>query len=210
MQETKNITLYRLQLRQSIVETAMRLFMLHGIKAVKMDDIAHDLVISKRTLYELYDNKEQLLYEGVRYYHEKRQLDLEAYEAGGHNVLEVIIHLYRYHVEEFGQTNPLFYEDVVKYPSVFNALMARQRHNQSLFLEFMQRGVKEGFFQADVNYQLVAQMFEAFTTHLRQHHLYQQFSFEELFFSTFFVMLRGFCTVKGITFLDQFVNENRQ
>lgn len=210
MQETKTITQYRLQLRRRIIDTAMHEFTVNGIRAVKMDDIAHKLGISKRTLYELYENKEQLLYEGVKSYHDKKQQLMQAFEGEGHNVMEVIIHLYRFHAEEFRQTHPLFYEDVVRYTSVLDYIKARQRQTQGKFLVFMKRGVSEGFFRADINYVLVGQMFEAFTAHMHTQQLYQQYDFDELFFNTLFVMLRGFCTDKGIKFLDNFINENRQ
>ena len=57
MQEIKDLTPYRQSLRDRILDAAMILFAKHGIRAVKMDDVSHALSISKRTLYELYDNK---------------------------------------------------------------------------------------------------------------------------------------------------------
>ena len=61
MQDTKTITTYRQELSENILHTALKLFWKKGIKAVKMDDIAAQMSISKRTLYELYRNKEVLL-----------------------------------------------------------------------------------------------------------------------------------------------------
>ena len=46
--------------RNMVVKTAMELFRVKGIKDVTMDDIAHRLKMSKRTLYELFDDKESL------------------------------------------------------------------------------------------------------------------------------------------------------
>ena len=60
-----NETIYRKELKGKILKTAMEQFLLHGIKKIKMDDIAKLLGISKRTLYEIYQDKEQLLYEGL-------------------------------------------------------------------------------------------------------------------------------------------------
>ena len=60
MSETKNISAYRQSLRDRILEVAMQAFREKGIKAVKMDDIAASLTISKRTLYEVYENKLRL------------------------------------------------------------------------------------------------------------------------------------------------------
>ena len=54
MQETKGMTLYKQGLKSTILETAMKLFVKNGIRAVRMDDVASELSISKRTLYEIY------------------------------------------------------------------------------------------------------------------------------------------------------------
>ena len=50
-------------IKEQIMLTAFDLFSEHGIKNVSMDDIAHNASISKRTLYELFEDKETLLTE---------------------------------------------------------------------------------------------------------------------------------------------------
>ena len=45
--------------------------------------------------------------------------------------------------------------------------------------------------------------------YMQQTQLYHKFTFEELFFNMLFVTLRGFCTAKGISKLDQFFAANR-
>lgn len=60
-------TCYKLELRNRILKAAMTEFLHKGVKSVKMDDIANTLAISKRTLYEIYSNKEELLLEAVRH-----------------------------------------------------------------------------------------------------------------------------------------------
>ena len=50
MQENSEISQYKLGLRDKIVDVAMNLFTKHGIRLVRMDDVAHELGISKRTI----------------------------------------------------------------------------------------------------------------------------------------------------------------
>ena len=57
MQEIKDLNAYRTSLKDKILEAAMDAFTKNGIRAVKMDDIAMSLSISKRTLYEIYGGK---------------------------------------------------------------------------------------------------------------------------------------------------------
>jgi len=73
MQENSEISQYKLGLRDKIVDVAMKLFIKKGIRLVRMDDVAHKLGISKRTIYELYEKKEDLLYEVVVCHFKMRQ-----------------------------------------------------------------------------------------------------------------------------------------
>ena len=48
----------RPELRERIIDIAVEAFSAHGIKSITMDDIATSLGISKRTLYEVFSDKE--------------------------------------------------------------------------------------------------------------------------------------------------------
>ena len=204
MQEIKNFTDYKLQLMDRILDTVITAVTTHGIKAVKMDDVAAELGISKRTLYEIYDDKETLVLEGVKRYHEKKKTALNVYAANNHNVLDVIIHFYEMQIKESKNINPLFYDDIVKYPRLVAYLEQKHQNGREDFLRFMKRGVEEGLFRDDIDYGIITHMFEAQGNYMRNRRLYQQYTFEELFFSMLFVSLRGFCTLKGIEQLDRF------
>ena len=65
MQENIEISKYKRELQRKIPEVAMKLFTERGISAVRMDDVAQTMGISKRTIYELYNKKEDLLFEVV-------------------------------------------------------------------------------------------------------------------------------------------------
>ena len=53
----------RSDLRERIITTATMLFQKHGIKQVRMDDVASELGISKKTLYSAFADKEAILLE---------------------------------------------------------------------------------------------------------------------------------------------------
>lgn len=57
--------------RGKIVETALQMFNTRGTRGVTMDDIAQSLHISKRTLYETFANKEELLAECLKLVHNR-------------------------------------------------------------------------------------------------------------------------------------------
>ena len=205
MQEIKTFTDYKLSLRDRILDTAMKDFARRGVKAVKMDDIAAALAISKRTLYEIYDTKEQVIFEGLKRYHRLKSEELAAYaSAPHHDVLDIIIFIYRRRINDSGALNPAFYDEISKYPQIVEYIESQKQRRQQDFIRFMQRGVDEGFFRSDINYTIISHVFEAMGSYMQRTHLYNQYSFGELFFNMLFVTLRGICTAKGIAKLDQF------
>ena len=64
--------------RERIIEQAANMFAEQGIKSIRMDDIAKALGVSKRTLYELFEDKEELLYHSIRFMQRRRMTTIEA------------------------------------------------------------------------------------------------------------------------------------
>lgn len=210
MQEIKTFTDYKLSLKERILDTAMKAFAEQGVKAVKMDDIAAALGISKRTLYEIYDTKEQVIFEGLRRYHRMKTERITAFaQDSNHDVLDMIIFLYQSFIKETGNLKPAFYDELGRYPVIEAYLEEQRQKNMNDFKDFLQRGVAEGFFRKEIDYDIILHIFEALGDHLRSTRLIEKYPFETIFFNTVFVTLRGFCTSKGIEKLDRFFAENR-
>ena len=207
MQE-KNASTYRQELRERILEVAMKAFATDGIKAVKMDYIAQSLGISKRTLYELYKNKELLLFEGIKKFKTQRQRESMLLASESANVMDLLIRVYRVKTEEFRQVNPQFFSDLVKYPSVLKYLEDDRQNTRTRLKAFLKRGVNEGYFRSDVDYDMVLRILDSLNDFVMRVHLFQEYSIEHLFKNIIFVSLRGLCTKRGIEVLDKFLDED--
>lgn len=109
MRKIGNVTAYREGLKQKILYTAMSLFKEKGIKAVRMDDIATKMVISKRTLYEIYSNKEDLLYECIKNDNEILMKKIADYASMAENEMAVVAFFIRTKLKDLGSINPLFF-----------------------------------------------------------------------------------------------------
>ncbi|MBR4920652.1 MAG: TetR/AcrR family transcriptional regulator [Prevotella sp.] len=203
MQEIKDLTAYRLALKEKILQTATMAFVEKGIKDVKMDDIANALSISKRTLYEIYGDKESLLFEVVKRHTQTKREQLRKYGEEGHHVIEIILEAYRLRVKESHDVNPAFYKDIIRYPMIVKYMESQREENKEQFLLFMQRGVKEGLFRADVDYTILPHLFEAIAQYVMKVNLYNKYSLEEIFTNLLLVPLRGFSTEKGLKILNE-------
>ena len=207
MQVLRETTAYRASLRERIIERAMQDFSKHGIRAVKMDTLAKELGISKRTMYEIFEDKETLLFEGIKVYDDRKREYLHSYAEEGHDVIDIIMEAYHMKVEEVRAVNPDFYLDLMKYPRLAQHMKEEQQKSLEGFLAFMKRGVDDGYFRPDVNYELVPHIFEALGQYILTNSLVQQYSVEELFSNCFLIALRGFCTDKGLHTIDKLMAE---
>lgn len=210
MQELKSLSAYRQGLKGKILDTAMTLFAKNGIKAVKMDDIARTLNISKRTIYELYENKEVILFEGIKRYNQRREEEMSQFVKGNTNVMDIILNVYKVKVEEFRFTTPLFYDDIEKYPDVMAYLEKSREENRKELIAFLNKGVKEGYFRENINNDLVTILFDSIGQLFLQKRLYARFSIESVLNNIMFISLRGICTIKGIEVLDNFLKSQAE
>ena len=202
MQEIRETTAYKKSLKGRILEAAMKAFAQRGVKAVKMDDIAQMLSISKRTLYEIYKDKEELLYQGVVQYDQNNRQYLATFVEQASSVMDIIIEFYQRRVVSVGTVNPLFYEDIHKYPKVVEYFNKEREHAYDQFLGFLQRGVREGYFREDVDYELVTQLFNAINTYVMNQHLLSCYPIQQVFANMLLIPLRGFCTKKGLQVIE--------
>ncbi len=203
MQELKEASLYRATLKLRIMDTAMMLFAQQGVRAVKMHDIARHLGISKRTLYEIYTDKEELLYQGVMTYGKEKHEYLVKFAKEASNVIEVIVEAYQMKIKEAHSVNPLFYEDIMRYPRVESFIKDEHERTREGFVRFMHRGVEEGCLRSDVNYLLFQYFLDDIGLYVMNNQLMKKYSVEELFGNLFLVTLRGLCTTKGLQLLEK-------
>lgn len=127
----------RAELKERIIATATEAFTTKGIKSITMDDIAAALGISKRTLYEVFVDKESLLKDCILTVQAERDRYLQEVYEQSHNVLEVILAVFQKSIEMFHKTNKRFFEDIKKYPKVYNMMKERSESDSEKTMSFL-------------------------------------------------------------------------
>lgn len=204
MSEIKRTSEYKEGLKDVILDTAMTLFVTNGIKTVRMDDIAAKLSISKRTLYEIYETKCELLLECIKKF---TQYEIGLFEDIGNtskDVIEIIMRSYKLKLEQSKLVNPMFYEDIDKYPKIVEYLHRDSDLKYARFISFIERGVAEGYFRSDLNITLVGSMFESMPDFIKRNRLHAHYSLPEIFHNIVFLAVRGLCTTKGLEAIDNY------
>lgn len=200
----------RVELRERIINTAYMLFMSNGIKCIKMDDIASALGISKRTLYEVFDDKEMLLCECVKKKHYEMDIFFEEVLHNSKHVLEVILMGYQRSVENFHETHKNFFLDIMKYPKACDLVLKRRERDASYTVSFMQKGVEQGIFREDINFNIINHLLREQLNLLMNTDLCKKYPFLDVYETIIVTMLRGVSTAKGADVLDNFIKDYRK
>lgn len=191
-------------LKERITSKALDLFAQYGIKSVSMDDIAKATGISKRTLYESFEDKENLLIDGIDFNSNHLEKLLTLLEKEPFNALEVILLLYEEMMKEPRWYDQKFYDDLNKYPKALQKLENDKAEFCKRYMELFAKGVKEGVFQDGINFEIMALLVKEQTKMLRPSNIFSKHSIAEVYNTILFTFLKGISTDKGRAILDRF------
>ena len=199
----------RRELKEKIIEAAGLLFAEHGIRGITMDDIAASFGISKRTLYEVFADKETLLIECIRRDMEQENEYMKQISKSC-NVLEILLKRYQRSIERYHATSKRFFEDLQKYPRAYEFLKKSNNRSTEDAVSFFREGVRQGFFREDTNFPIVNHLVRAQMDILMESDLCKTYPFLDVYESIMFTFLRGISTPKGAIALDEFIREYRK
>lgn len=202
------INQYRKDLRERIIAYAMREFYRRGVKAVKMDEISQGLHVSKRTVYEIFGDKEELLLAGMKMQQADTKARIEKYAlTQARNVIDVIGFVYRLQMERNRQVGVVFYEEVHRMPRVVKFLRETHETEHDDTIRFFQAGVEEGLFRKDVNFEVIIEIGHLCMGEIMHQQVYKRFTMQELFDNYFLILMRGVCTERGLQLLDKAIDQ---
>lgn len=191
--------------RKLVLETATSLFHARGIRSVTMDDIAHELTMSKRTLYQLFCDKEDLLLACIVKHDHEEQIRLQQLARDSANVLDFLLTNYSQNMRKNGEITPQFVADLPKYKRVMQYIAQKQAEQEDEAVAFLDRGKAEGYFREEINFRVVYRLLVALINHIITDEVLLQYTHRELVSNSVIAYLRGCCTAKGVARIDEAV-----
>lgn len=193
-----------MDIKDRIIEKAGELFFQYGIRNISMDELASSLGMSKRTIYENFKDKEDILKSLILKIKDERNAVFKDFLVKGLNVVEVFINVIEIQ-KKMPVSNAKFIQDIYKYYPKITKIMQEHIEKNNVFLqEFLLKGIEQGFIREDLNIKVTAFLVEESTyTYIRASYLEQPpFSFPELFYTMMINFVRGISTEKGIKIID--------
>ena len=194
-------------LRERVVDAGQELFHKNGIRAVTMDDVSHQLHISKRTLYQLFDTKESLLIACQQKAMAEHQQQIRNIMAETDNVIEIILCDLQLNMKEIQKFSKEFLNDIPLYDKLRENIQRHRKENKANALEFIERGISQGLFRPEINAEMVYEVGVVIIDLLVEKGFYNTISPFEMLSSSTIAYLRGISTEKGIEQLNEFVNK---
>ncbi|UHG91304.1 TetR/AcrR family transcriptional regulator [Spirosoma oryzicola] len=200
-------------MKERIQAEAERLFWKYGVRSVTMEDIAKELGISKKTIYQHFTDKEQILYQVMLDKMVKNQSEMECMAIQTDNPVEEILHVLTVMQKQADKVSPNLLIDIKRYyPQAFTLFRQykEQRIIQSI-LENIQKGVAQGLYRPDINPVIMArlrveQIELAFNSDIFPT---DQYSMLEIQHELTHHFVRGMLTEKGFINYNHYVNHHK-
>lgn len=145
--------------RKYIIEYCTDQFVRYGIRSIRMDDIAEGLGISKRTIYELFGDKETLVTECIKYHLQKREVSMDSVLNHANNVIEEIL-LFLDNAESIMKGNMHFMAELKKFhPKIYDRVVIGHHEKMTESMRVtLEKGINEGLFIKKLNVDLAVYM----------------------------------------------------
>ncbi|OQB59727.1 MAG: HTH-type transcriptional repressor KstR2 [Bacteroidetes bacterium ADurb.Bin145] len=194
--------------RQKIIEAAALMFRTYGIRAVTMDMLANELGISKRTIYEKFRDKDELLAGVLKWMAVKQKEAVVKVFGESENVIAAIFRLFDMMCEHFQNMSPAFRLDMEKYYNniVKNLIESGELPYSANNIDMLKRGIKEGIFRKDIDIDLINQCLNEVLRMPGEKDIYRsENNSNRNIFRDFYVnYLRGISTQKGLELINYY------
>ncbi len=199
--------------KEKILKRASELFLSLGIRNVTMDSLASDLSISKRTIYEIFKDKDDLVIACIRYILTEDNKTLLGIIAGTSNVIEALVTIIRHEKSRRAQFPAEFVEDVKKYFPMVQAQFFSCKADLKQFsasYRLLEKGMEEGIFRSDLWIEMVDHYIHEMVSLV--HHSERLASLKaqdtDYLHNIALPYFRGLCTPKGLELMSQFFDQS--
>lgn len=193
--------------QDKIFTKAEELFLKYGVRSVSMDDIARELGMSKKTLYVVAKNKEELIYKVLEnHFAREKKFCCDLTNNTNHAIEEMLL-LTRHFMEQFRDTSQVVLFDLKKYyPKAFR-LVEEYRNSFVLqnILSNIKKGIRQGLYRNDFNPELIARFYTAKFDFIFNSDAFplKTFSLSEINRESIIYHIRGIASAKGLAYLNK-------
>ncbi len=201
-------------MKETILCAVAGLYTKYGVRSVSMDDLAHHQGISKKTLYQYFDDKNDLVNQVTVMLLETRMKEYDQVSNTAINAIDELYTISKLMRKHFSELNPALMYDIQKYhPQAWGLFL---KHETDVVyhavVDNLERGVKESFFRPEINVNVLAKI------RVEQIHLSfderlfpkDEFDFTEVQMQLFDLFVHGVLTDTGLELYKNYQKVNNE
>ncbi|SNR26222.1 transcriptional regulator, TetR family [Maribacter sedimenticola] len=201
-------------MKDKIRDTATQLFLERGFKSITMDDIANEIGMSKKTIYNEYTNKTELVQDCMLNKFNELSAGIDIIIAMDKNAIEELYEIKKFVMAHLNdeKASPQF-QLMKYYPKIYKNLRLMQFDKmQACVLSNVERGLEQELYRPNLNAEFVSRIYYSGMNSIKDQNLFplQQFPIGQLMDSFLEYHLRGIVTPKGKKILNNIINSNQE
>lgn len=199
---------------ENILQRIYCLYQKYGIKSITMDDVARELGISKKTIYEYFTDKNDLVYKVYEYEHESRSKQFDELTEKGVNAIQDLFISIRFMDEVLKEHNQSVDYDLKKYyPEIFEK--KRKRMIDGVFEKIYKnllRGIEEKLYRSDMDAELIARLHVSRIVNVITSEIFtvEEYTSHANRKEIMIYHIRGIATEKGIKVLEKELQNEKE
>ena|SRR5579863_3231320 len=190
-----------------LLSKSRELFMKFGMKNLTMDEIAKEMGMSKKTIYQYVENKSELVKLTLQDYLAEERQQVEDILRNSSNSVEQMIKMIEYLLQVVREFNTSAIYDLQKYyPEAWNIYNEyRFNYMRACINDNLRNGVKQGYYRKDLDTDIISRIYVMGVEILKNQDLFpmQEYMFFNIYREFLNYHLRGIVSLKGLKYLEE-------
>jgi AcrR family transcriptional regulator len=148
------------EVKKKILKAAETLFMKYGVRSISMDDIARHLSVSKKTLYQHFADKEDIVTLTCQTHIEEMSREFEEIRHNAKNAIDELAKISICLKQSSEEMNPSLLFDLQKYHPKAWSVWLNHKNNfiRETVIRNLKQGIEEGYFRSEIDKEVIAAM----------------------------------------------------
>lgn len=197
--------------KDELLENISELFLKYGLRSTSMDDICSHLKISKKTLYQFFSNKDDVVEQVMVHRRNNHRIRENIALLKQHNSVEIMLSFRDHIISSLSTHMPANLFDLKKYhPDVYQRVNEKgEEFIHGLFSEVIGKGISEGYFRPDIDQDVQVYLFVNQMAFIGEPETISNTKYPVAIIVSTIVenIIRSFATPEGLKVLEKLINK---
>lgn len=193
--------------KEKILIKSEELFLKYGLRSVSMDDIANTLGMSKKTLYNYFDNKRDLINNVIISYITREKEFTEDILGKSLDAIDEILSIARHVIQFLKKMKPTIMYDLQKYyPNSWKLIQTLHlSYIEDTIKKNIEKGISAGLYRKNLDTSIISKLYVAKTLILNDEDIFPSTDFNKETLFTEFIQyhLHGIVSQRGFEKIEK-------